>query len=139
MDLITCLPRTRFRHDALVVWVCRLTKMVVVAPTRLTMDAYAFAQLTNDHVLSKHGLPKSIVSDRDTRFTNNFWQCLTARVGIKILMSTAFHPETDGPTKRMNSLLEETLRHFVGYTQTDWDEHIQMVAFAINNAVNVST
>ena len=113
--------------------------MVVVAPTRLTMDAYAFAQLTNDHVLSKHGLPKSIVSDRDTRFTSNFWQCLTACFGIKILMITAFHPETDGQTERMNSLLEDTLRHFVGYTQTDWDEHIQMVAFAINNAVNVST
>jgi 8-oxo-dGTP pyrophosphatase MutT (NUDIX family) len=139
MDLITCLPRTRAGYDALVVWVCRLTKMVVVAPTRLTMDAYAFAQLTNDHIVSKHGLPESIVSDRDGRFTSNFWQCLTARLGIKNLMSTAFHPETDGQTERMNSLLEETLRHFVGYTQSEWDENIQMAAFAINNAVNVST
>ena len=119
MDLITCLPRTRRGRDALIVWVCRLTKMVVVAPTQLTMDAYAFAQLTCDHVLSQHGVPQSFVSDRDTRFTSVFWQCLTARLGIKKRMSTAFHPQTDGQTEKMNQLLEETLRHYVGYTQSD--------------------
>ena len=54
-------------------------------------------------------------------------------------MSTAFHPQTDGQTEKMNQLLEETLRHYVGYTQSDWDDNIQMAAFAINNAVNVST
>ena len=64
MDLITCLPRTRRGHDALIVWVCRLTKMVVVAPTQLTMDAYAFAQLTCDHALSQHGVRAAIFCER---------------------------------------------------------------------------
>ena len=138
MDFITCLPVTPAGNDTLVVWVDRLTKYVVVQPCKLTLDAAGFAQLTVDHIISKHGMPESFVSDRDVRFTSDFWTSLTKICGGRLKMSSAFHPQTDGQTKRMNRLLEETLRHFVSFAQSDWDSQIQLVAFAINNAHNVS-
>ena len=113
MDFITCLPVTPAGNDTLVVWVDRLTKYVVVQPCKLTLDAAGFAQLTVDHIISKHGMPESFVSDRDVRFTSDFWTSLTKICGGRLKMSSAFHPQTDGQTKRMNRLLEETLRHFV--------------------------
>lgn len=138
MDFITCLPISPSGNDTLIVWVDRLTKYVIVQPCKLTIDAPGFAQMTVDHVISKHGCPESFVSDRDVRFTAAFMQSLTTILGVQQKMSTAFHPQTDGQTERMNRLLEETLRHFVSFTQHDWDSQIQMVAFAINNAHNIS-
>jgi len=138
MDFITCLPKTKAGFDTLLVVVCRLTKYVIVVPTILTIDGADVARLCVDHVFSKHGFPSSIVSDRDVRFTADFWRALHMMLGTKLLMSSAFHPQTDGQTERMNRTLEETLRHFVAYKQDDWDSHIQMAAFAINNARNES-
>ena len=122
----------------LIVWVDRLTKYVVLAPAKLTLNAQGFAQYTVDHVISKHGMPQNFVSDRDVRFSSNFWRSLNASLGTSLSMSTVFHPQTDGQTERMNRLIEETLRHFVSFAQSDWDKNIQLVAFAINNAKNES-
>ena len=138
MDFITCLPVTASGHDMLIVWVDRLTKYVILSPSKLTLNAEGFAQHTIDHVISKHGVPTEFVSDRDVRFTSSFWQSLTSSLNTKLSMSTAFHPQTDGQTERMNRLIEETLRHYVCYAQNDWDFNIQLVAFAINNAKNES-
>ena len=139
MDLITGLPKTSNKFDTIVVMVCRLTKYVILIPTVEKLSAEGFAQLWVDHLVSKHGCPESIVSDRDVRFTSAFWKTLNGLVGAEAHMSTAFHPQSDGQTERMNRLLEETLRHFVCYNQSDWDSHLQMASFAINNAVNGST
>ena len=139
MDLITGLPKTSNKFDTIVVMVCRLTKYVILIPTVEKLSAEGFAQLWVDHLISKHGCPESIVSDRDVRFTSAFWKTLNSLVGAEAHMSTAFHPQSDGQTERMNRLLEETLRHFVCYNQSDWDSHLQMASFAINNAVNGST
>jgi len=84
----------------------------------------------------KHGLPKAIVSDRDPRFTGRFMTALLEILGTDQRVSTAFHPQTDGQTERMNSnrTLEDTLRHFVSPNHSDWDDHIAMAEFAINNS-----
>ena len=129
MDLITCLPVTANKHDTIVVIVDRLTKYVTLVATTDKLSSEGFAQLWVDHLVPKHGCPESIVSDRDVRFT----------MGANSHMSTAFHPQTDGQTERMNRLLEETLRHSVCYNQSDWDRHLQMASFAINNVVSEST
>jgi len=139
MDLMTCLPETADGYDTIVVFVDRLTKYCIAVPSKLSVDAPGFAQLLIDHVISKHGPPLSIVSDRDTRFTSAFFKTLLARLDVRSCMSTSFHPQSDGQTERMNRLLQETLRHFVCYTQNDWDKHLQLACFAINNADNGST
>lgn len=139
MDLMTCLPETADGCDTIVVFVDRLTKYCVAVPTRLTVDAPGFAQIMIDHVIARFGAPTSIVSDRDTRFTSAFFKTLVAKLGISMCMSTSFHPHTDGQTERMNRLLQETLRHFVCFTQNDWDMQLQLACFAINNADSGST
>ena len=134
MDLITQLPVTKSGHDAIVVFVDRLTKMVHFAPTHTTVTAEQFAKLFVREVWRLHGLPKEIVSDRDPRFTSVFWQEVMRLVGTKQSMSTAFHPATDGQTERCNSILEGMLRHYVSEDQSDWDECLDAAEFAVNNA-----
>ena len=92
MDLITGLPKTKDGYDAVVVFVDRLTKMIHAIPTTITVDAPGLAQIFFKEIFRLHGLPKAIVSDRDTRFTSIFWRSLFGMLGINLSMSTAFHP-----------------------------------------------
>src|SRR3954447_12418562 len=86
-----------------------------------------------------HGLPSSIISDRDTKFTSRFWQSLFRTMGTRLAMSTAYHPQTDGQTERANRTLEDMLRAYVNYQQDDWDSLLPAAEFACNNAPNAST
>ena len=95
-DFITCLPITLKGNDTLAVWVDRLTKYVALHPCKLTINAVDFAQATVDNVISKHGMPKSIVSDRDVRFTAEFTKQINLILNCEQKMSSAFHPQTDG-------------------------------------------
>ena len=84
-------------------------------------------------------MPDTIVCDRDPKFTSNFWKTLFRLLGTKITFSTAYHPQTDGQTERANQTLEQILRMYIGYKQTDWDQHLPNIEFAINNATAAST
>jgi hypothetical protein len=139
LDLITCLPRTAQGFDAAVVFVDRLTKMTHFQPTRTTVTAEGLAEIFLRTIVVAHGMPLSLVSDRDSKFTSKFWRALTAHTGTRLKMSTAYHPQTDGQTERMNRVLEETLRHYIDPSQTNWDQLLPMAEFAINNSVNAST
>ena len=138
MDFITHLPRTKAGYTALYVVVDRLTKLVHMTPTTDTATAADTAQLFLDMVFKHHGLPSSIVSDRDVKFTSSFWTSFCQQVGIKLKMSTAYHPETDGQTERMNRVIVDMLRHYISPTHDDWDEHLTAIEFAINNAYQQS-
>jgi Integrase zinc binding domain/Integrase core domain/Chromo (CHRromatin Organisation MOdifier) domain len=138
MDFITDLPVTARGHDAIWVVVDRLSKMVHVEAITKTITTQETARLYRDRVFRYHGVPKDIVSDRDPRFTSNFWRELMRLLGVNTSMSTAYHPQTDGQTERANAVLEDTLRHFVGPYQTDWDDHLAMAEFAMNAAYNHS-
>ena len=133
MDLITQLPVSKSGHDAIVVFVDRLSKMVHFAPTITEVTAEGIAKLIMRNVVRLHGVPREIVSDRDTRFTAKFMRKLCELLGIKQSMSTAFHPQSDGQTERANRVLEDMLRHYVSPAQDDWDEHLSMAEFAVNN------
>src|SRR5499426_1565660 len=85
------------------------------------------------HIVRLHGLPDSIVSDRDSLFTSLFWKTLTENLGINRDMSTAFHPQTDGQTERMNQILEQYLRLYCNYQQNDWNELLSLTEFTYNN------
>lgn len=139
MDLITQLPKTKEGHDAIVVFVDKFTKMVHIAATTTSVTAPQLAQIFFREVIRLHGVPKSIISDRDPRFTSNFWKSLWTQLGTKLSMSTAYHPQTDGQTERTNRTLEDMLRAYVNYEQDDWDKHLVAAEIAINNSQQASS
>src|SRR5215218_9042149 len=139
MDFIVQLPKTKAGFDAIVVFVDTFSKMTQFAPTKTTASAPDTARLFFDHIFQLHGLPKSIVSDRDAKFTSKFWKSLFQTLGTKLAMSTAFHPQTDGQTEQTNRTLEDMLQAFTNYRQDNWDSQLAAAEFACNNAPNQST
>ena len=138
MDL-TDLPVTAEGHDSIVVFCCRLSKMVHFVPCHKSDGAPELAHLFIQHVFRAHGLPSSIVSDRDPRFTSNFWRTVFTSLGTNLNMSTAFHPQTDGQSERAFRTLQQMLRAFVSPKQDDWSEHLPLLEFAYNNSKQAST
>ena len=139
MDFITHLPLTRSGHTAIFVVVDRLSKLVHFIPTVDTASAETVARLFIGNVFVHHGMPERIVSDRDSRFTGTFWQAMCDIWQIKRQMSTAYHPQADGQTERMNRTLEDMLRHWCSPDQDNWDEYLKLAEFACNNALHAST
>jgi transposase InsO family protein len=135
MDMIVSLPKTRNGFDAILVVVCRFTKYVIFIPCYTTTTAEQCAQLFHLHVTSKYGLPDDIVSDRDSRFgTGVFIKEMWRIFGAKQCVSTAYHPQTDGLTERMNRMLHEYLRAYISTSHTDWESRLPMAQFAHNNS-----
>ena len=139
MDLMTDLPVTADGHDAIVVFCCRLSKMVHFVPCCKSDGAPELAQLFIQHVFRIHGLPASIISDRDPRFTSHFWRTVFTSLGTSLNMSTAFHPQTDGQSERAFRTLQQMLRAFVSPRMNDWKEHLPLLEFAYNNSKQAST
>jgi hypothetical protein len=139
MDFIVQLPSTPRGHDAILVVVDRLTKRAHFIATKTAVSAPEVAQLFIDNIFRLHGLPKTIVSDRDPRFVGAFWRSLFQLLGVQLRPSTAFHPQSDGQTERTNRTLEQMLRHYVNYQQDDWDLRLAPAEFAYNNAEQSST
>ena len=139
VDFVTDLPRTQGGHDAMCVFVDKLTKMVRVIPTTTGVGGSETADMLVDHIFKLHGMPRRVISDRGTQFMSRYFQRLTERLGIEHFASTSHHPQTDGQTEVMNKTLEDCLRAYVSTSQDDWDKMLPMVEFAINNSVNTST
>ena len=107
-------------------------------PFRITSPLDRLAQLYVDEVVRYHGIPISIVSDRDPRFTARYWQSLQEAFGTKIKLSTTFHPQTDGQSERTIQTLEDMLRTCsMDYTGS-WDTHLPLIEFAYNNSYHSS-
>ena len=138
MDFITHLELSQ-KFDAILVIVDRLTKMRHFIPCNGTCDAEEVARLYVQHVWKLHGLPTTVVSDRGPQFVSAFWKHLNKRLKIDALLSTAYHPETDGQTERMNAILEQYLRAYVSYLQDDWSEWLPLAEFASNLHFSEST
>ena len=117
MDFITSLPETKANHDAVMVTVDKLTKLVMFIPTRADMDTAATANMFFNHWYRWFGLPKKIISDRDGRFISKFWKELFRLTQTRLAMSTSHHPQTDGQTEKANRTLEEMIRHYINYQQ----------------------
>ena len=142
MDFMVNLPSSALgdsKYNSLYVVVDTLSKMVHLIPTTTTVKAEGVARLYFEHIYRLHGLPKGIISDRDTKFTGAFWRALQKMVGTELMMSTTDHPQTDGQTERMNRTVLQSLRHFVNTNGSDWAQHLPTVEFAINSAVSRST
>jgi transposase InsO family protein len=139
MDFITQLPES---NGCTTVWVVvdRFTKMAHFIPiVKGQKTAENCAKLFLANVWRAHGLPSDIVSDRDAVFTGAFWSELTKRLGVRLRMSTAFRPQTDGQTERINQTLEQYLRQFCNYEQNDWCDMLPLAEYSYNNSVTTAT
>ncbi|KAL0536641.1 hypothetical protein IC582_025599 [Cucumis melo] len=134
MDFITGLPRTLRGFTVIWVVVDRLTKSAHFVPVKSTYTASKWAQLYMSEIVRLHGVPVSIVSDRDARFTSKFWKGLQTAMGTRLDFSTAFHPQTDGQTERLNQVLEDMLRACALEFPGSWDSHLHLMEFAYNNS-----
>ncbi|KAJ9557023.1 hypothetical protein OSB04_011637 [Centaurea solstitialis] len=138
MDFVTKLPKTKKVHDTIWVIVDRLTKSAHFLPIKETYSIDKLAQLYVDEIVMRHGVPISIISDRDSRFISRFWQSLQATLGTRVDLSTAYHPQTDGQTERTIQTLEDMLRACVLEFGGSWDDHLPLVEFSHNNSYHAS-
>lgn len=138
MDFIVQLPESK-GHTAIFVVVDRLTKMAHFVPTSDDIDAEGIVSLFVSRIVSAHGLPDDIVSDRGSVFTAKFTQAIMKSLGVTQNLSTAFHPQTDGQTERTNATLEQYLRCYINYQQDDWVDLLPMAEFCYNNTIHAST
>ena len=138
MDFIVGLPEC-LNYNSIWVIVDRFTKQAHFVPTVDTMTAKELADLFLREVFRLHGMPDDIVSDRDSLFTSKYWKKVTELLGIKRNLSTAFHPQTDGQTERVNQQLEQYLRIFTSYQQDEWVQLLPMAEFSYNNVIHSST
>ncbi|KAH0358938.1 hypothetical protein KCU65_g10168, partial [Aureobasidium melanogenum] len=138
MDFITHLPESN-GFDAILVVVCRLTKFRRIIPCKGTCGAEELARLFRDNIWRSFGLPNTIVSDRGAQFISAFWGHLNKLLNTRANLSTAWHPESDGQTERMNAILEQYLRAYVSYLQDDWSEWLAAAEFAGNSQVSETT
>ncbi|KAJ9510007.1 hypothetical protein QJQ45_011664 [Haematococcus lacustris] len=139
MDFIGPLPATPRGHTMIFTVVDKLSKMIHLIPTTTIATAQGTARLFFDHIFKHHGLPEAIISDRDPKFTSDFWTSLFHLTGTRLLLSSAYHPQTDGQTERANRTVEDMLRPYVNDHKTDWDQHLAAVEFAYNSSEHVGT
>ena len=130
LDFMGPLPKAN-DYDYLLVVIDQLTSQVHLVPTTTTVTTRGIMWLILKEVVRLHGIPESIVSDRDTKFRSIFWKKLHRLMGSKLLMSTAFHQQTDGATEQANRSIAQILRTIVSNDQKDWSDKCLMVEFAI--------
>ncbi|GJW45721.1 putative reverse transcriptase domain-containing protein [Tanacetum coccineum] len=138
MDFVTKLPRTSSGHDIIWVIVDRLTKPAHFLPMRDDYKMDRLARLYLNEIVARHGVPISIISDRDIRFTSRFWQSMQEALGTRLDMSIAYHPQTDGQSERTIQTLEDMLRACVLDFEGSWDVHLPLVEFSYNNSYHAS-
>ncbi|KAA0061627.1 putative polyprotein [Cucumis melo var. makuwa] len=133
MDFLFGLPRTSSGHDGIWAIVDRLTKTTRFISIKMTSTLDQLTRLYVDKIVSQYGVPVSIVSDRDPRFTSKFWPSLQKAMGTGLKFSTSFHPQTDGQSERTIQTLEDMLRACVLQLKGMWDTHLPLMEFAYNN------
>jgi len=138
MDFITKLPRTPSGCDSIWVIVDRLTKSAHFLAIRESDPASKLAKLYVEEIVSRHGVPLDIISDRDSRYMSRVWQSMQAAMGTKLNVSTAYHPQTDGQTERTIQTLEDMLRACVIDFGGNWESHLALAEFSYNNSYHSS-
>ncbi|KAJ1570944.1 hypothetical protein NDA11_005894 [Ustilago hordei] len=142
LDFIEGLPPSKKydskTYDSILVIVDRLTKFAILAPTHKTVTAKQTAVLLYGQMVRLFGYPDHMVSDRGRQFISGAWKAFAEQMGVKHSLSTAYHPQTDGQTERVNQVIEQYLRMYCNYEQNDWANLLDTAAFVYNNTVHNS-
>jgi hypothetical protein len=138
MDFVTGLPRKQKGNDSIWVIIDRLTKVAHFIPVKTTFGGATLARIYLKEIVRLHGIPRKIVSDRGTQFTSKFWMSLQQALGTKLDFSTAYHPQSDGHTERVNKVLEDLLRACVLTFDRNWESNLPYVEFSYNNSHQTS-
>jgi transposase InsO family protein len=138
MDFIIGLPKTSKGYDSIWVIVDRFTKVAYFLPVKNLYSTKTYAQLYIARIMSLHGVPKTIVSDRGPQFISRFWEDFHKSLDTKLIHSLAYHPETSGQTERVNQILEDMLRECVLAYSRKWDECLPLAEFSYNNSYQES-
>ncbi|GJX33798.1 putative reverse transcriptase domain-containing protein [Tanacetum coccineum] len=135
MDFVTKLPKTATRQDTIWVIVDRLTKSAYFLPIKETDFMEKLMRQYLKEVISRHGVPVSIISNRDSRFTSHFWKSLQEALGTRLDISIAYHPQTDGQSERTIQTLEDMLRACVIDFRKCWDRHLSLIIHETNEKI----
>ena len=138
VDFITGLPESG-GYNSIMTVIDRFSGMAHFLPTTKSVTAEGAADLFTREIVRLHGLPRSIVSDRDPKFTSEFWEKLFQRLDVKLAMSTADHPQSNGQTERANGSITQMLRAYSSEKQDTWSKHLPMLEFAFNSAKSSAT
>jgi hypothetical protein len=138
MNFVVGLPRSPRDRDAIWVVVDRLTKSAHFIPTKTTNSASELVPLYMKEVIMLHGVPKSIVSDRDSKFVSKFSESLHSALGTKLSLSVAFHRQADGQSERTIQTWEDMLRACVLSCNDSWEDDLALAEFAYNNSYHAS-
>ncbi|WVZ58905.1 LOW QUALITY PROTEIN: hypothetical protein U9M48_009125 [Paspalum notatum var. saurae] len=135
---IVGLPHTLKGYDSIWVIIDRFTKSAHFIPVKNRYHAQNYAELYVSRIVSLHGVPKTITSDRGSLFISRFWEQLQTALGTKLIRSSAYHPQTSGQVERVNQILEDMLRACALTYSTKWDECLTLAEFAYNNSYQKS-
>ena len=138
MDFIVALPTVK-QYNAVLVFVDRFTKFAIFVPTTDKATAVDVAEIYLSHLFSRFGLSDIFISDRGPQFDSKFWYSICSSLGIDRRLSTAYHPQTDGQSERVNQVLEQFLRVSLNYAQDNWLSLLPLVEFAYNNSPHSAT
>ncbi|WVZ85241.1 hypothetical protein U9M48_032188 [Paspalum notatum var. saurae] len=138
MDFIVGLPHRQKEYDSIWVIIDRFTKSAHFIPVKTTYRAKQYAELYIARIVSLHGVPQTIISDRGSPFVSRFWEQLQTALGANLIHSSAYRPQTSGQVERVNQILEDMLRACALTYSTKWDECLPLAEFAYNNSYQKS-
>ena len=140
IDFVMGLPKSGDKEfDSFATVTCKFTKVLRIIPNRVDNNAERFAERFYEQVVRYHGLPRTIVLDRDKLFLSKFWSKLLRLNGITRNLTSPYHPQADGQAEKSNQVVEIALRHCVDFVQQDWSRHLAQIEFAINTSRNATT
>ena len=133
MDFITGLPKTTGNFDSIFVVVDKLTKVAHIIPVKTIATAVDIAHIFVKEIVKLHGIPAIIVSNWDAKFTSRFWQAMFQFLGTQLNLSSSYHPQIDGQTKRVNQVIEDMLRSYCNQQPNLWIKYLPLVEFVYNS------